>query len=96
MAWLQVFVTFAMGLGARVPQIWLNYKRGNSGELAPITCGLSTAGNLVRIYTTIVLTADAILIASTAVQFVFNGILFIQCMQTEFKNRELKRQEKLA
>lgn len=85
---LQLGVAFAMSFGARLPQIWLNFKRGNSGELSIITFALSTIGNLIRIYTTVVLTADLLLLASTTIQFLFNAIITIQCLQTELRNRK--------
>jgi hypothetical protein len=37
----------AMVMGARAPQIWLNFRRGNSGELSIITTALQLSGNLV-------------------------------------------------
>jgi hypothetical protein len=70
-----------------VPQIWLNCKRGNSGELSLITCALSCLGNLARLFTTVILTADMVLFASTFAQFVLNGVLTWQCMDTEKQNR---------
>lgn len=86
-AGVQISVGFAMSLGARVPQIVLNYRRGNSGELSLITCALSSLGNLARCFTTVILTADWVLFASTFAQFVLNGILTWQCVDTERQNR---------
>jgi PQ loop repeat len=83
-------VGFAMSLGARIPQIWLNMQRGNTGELSLLTCGLSCAGNFVRLFTTVVLTNDAVLLAGTAVQFLLNGILTWQCFVTEVAARKVK------
>lgn len=45
-----------IALGGRLPQIWMNYQRGNSGELSIATCMLNLAGNLARVFTTLVLT----------------------------------------
>jgi hypothetical protein len=84
---VQVSVGFAMSLGARVPQIWLNWKRGGSGELSLITCALSVVGNGARLFTTAVLTSDFLLLASTLAQFVLNGVLTVQCWQTELARR---------
>lgn len=72
-----------MSLGARVPQIVLNMQRGNTGELAMTTFTLSTAGNLVRCYTTIILTSDILLLATTAAQAVLNGIITLQCYRSD-------------
>jgi PQ loop repeat len=87
-ACLQVFVGFAMSLGARIPQIWLNVQRGNTGELSLLTCGLSCAGNVVRLFTTLVLTNDVVLLAGTGVQALLNGVLTWQCLATEIASRK--------
>jgi PQ loop repeat len=84
---MQVSVGFAMSLGARVPQIWLNHKNGDSGELSLVTCALSFAGNFARLFTTLILTSDLLLFASTLAQCVLNGILTAQCWQTERRAR---------
>ena len=49
------------------PQILLNVKRGNSGELSLLTCALSLAGNLARVFTTMAL-EDPIILGSAATQ----------------------------
>jgi hypothetical protein len=85
---MQMFVGVAMGLGARIPQIILNMQRGNSGELAMLSFALSTAGNLIRCYTTAVLTSDLLLLVTTASQAVLNGIITIQCIQTDMARRK--------
>lgn len=88
-AGVQVFVGVAMSLGARVPQIVLNVQRGNTGELAMISFALSTAGNLIRCYTTVILTSDLLLLFTTATQALLNGIITAQCFQTEVARRKL-------
>jgi hypothetical protein len=88
---VQVSVGFAMSLGARVPQIVLNHKRGNTGELSLITSGLSCAGNAARLFTTVVLTSDLVLLWTTLFQFLLNGVLTAQCWQTEVHNRQRQR-----
>ena len=55
-AGLQVSTVAISSLGGRVPQIWMNYQRGNSGELSIATCVLNLAGNLARVFTTLVVT----------------------------------------
>lgn len=89
---LQVCVSVAMSVGARLPQIWLNFQRGNTGELSILTFALSSIGNLIRVYTTAVLTSDMLLVFGTASQFLLNGIITVQCLQTEVANRKLKQQ----
>jgi hypothetical protein len=53
---LQLSTIVVMAVGARLPQIWLNVKRGNAGVLSPLTCLLNVAGCVVRVFTTAVLT----------------------------------------
>lgn len=89
---LQVCVSVVMSVGARMPQIWLNFRRGNTGELSILTFALSSVGNLIRVYTTAVLTSDMLLVFGTASQFLLNGIITVQCLQTEMANRKLKNQ----
>ncbi len=55
-AGLQASTVAIIALGGRVPQIWMNYQRGNSGELSVATCMLNLFGNVARVYTTFVLT----------------------------------------
>lgn len=44
---LQAATIAVMVLGARIPQIWMNFRRGNSGELSMLTYALQWSGNLV-------------------------------------------------
>ncbi len=53
---LQASTIAMIALGARVPQIWMNYKRGDSGELSLLTCSMNVSGCFARIFTTLVLT----------------------------------------
>lgn len=50
------------------PQILLNLRRGNSGELSLGTCALSFVGNLARVYTTATLVKDPLILGSAATQ----------------------------
>ncbi len=43
-------------IGGRLPQIIMNWQRGDSGQLSGLMCGLNLAGNLARVFTTAVLT----------------------------------------
>ena len=53
---LQASTIAIIALGGRVPQILMNIRRGNSGELSIITTGLNVIGCAIRVFTTIVLT----------------------------------------
>ena len=56
---LQASTIAIIALGGRMPQILLNARRGNSGELSPLTSILNLAGNVARLFTTAVLTKVA-------------------------------------
>lgn len=56
----QAATVVLLAVGGRVPQIWLNWRRGNSGELSFITCLLNVMGCAARIITTLALTGACI------------------------------------
>ncbi|PSC70826.1 Mannose-P-dolichol utilization defect 1 [Micractinium conductrix] len=84
---LQAGSVVMMAVGGRLPQILLNVKRGNSGELSLLTCALSLAGNLARVFTTMALVKDPIILGSAATQAVLNGILTYQTIDTARRAR---------
>lgn len=63
---------------SRVPQLMLNYKNKSTGELAPSTLILQAAGNLARIFTTLVQVQNNLFLLSCVVAMVFNGALVAQ------------------
>jgi hypothetical protein len=68
LAALQASTILTMALGSRLPQIILNWRRGNAGMLSVMSCGLNVAGNAARIFTTLVLTRDPLLLAGILTQ----------------------------
>lgn len=52
----QAATVVLLAVGGRMPQIWLNWRRGDSGELSFITCLLNVMGCAARIITTLALT----------------------------------------
>ncbi|GIL77879.1 hypothetical protein Vretimale_6509 [Volvox reticuliferus] len=79
---LQMSNIVVMAVGARLPQIWLNVKRGNAGVLSPLTCLLNVAGCVVRAFTTAVLTRDGIIMGGCISQLVLNAVLLYQSIAT--------------
>lgn len=79
---LQALSMALLALGGRLPQILLNIRRGNSGELSMISCGLSVAGNVARVFTTLTLVGDPIILATAASQLVLNSVLLWQTLNT--------------
>jgi mannose-P-dolichol utilization defect 1 len=84
---LQASTIFIVALGGRVPQILLNAKRGDSGQLSILTSALNLAGNVARVFTTVVLTGDGLNLAGALVQGVLNSILLSQCWATLVRRR---------
>jgi mannose-P-dolichol utilization defect protein 1 len=68
LAALQASTIITMALGSRLPQIILNWRRGNAGMLSVMSCGLNVAGNAARIFTTLVLTRDPLLLGGIVTQ----------------------------
>jgi mannose-P-dolichol utilization defect protein 1 len=79
---LQAVSVALLALGGRLPQIVLNLRRGDSGELSLISCGLSVAGNLARVFTTLTLVGDPIILATAGSQLVLNSVLLWQTVAT--------------
>ena len=82
---LQASTIFIVALGGRLPQIVLNAKRGDSGQLSGATSALNLAGNAARVFTTVVLTGDLLNLVGALVQAVLNGTLLAQCVATARK-----------
>ncbi|BDA48719.1 probable mannose-P-dolichol utilization defect 1 protein homolog [Coccomyxa sp. Obi] len=89
LAVLQASTILIISLGGRIPQILLNIRRGNTGELSPLTSGLNLAGNVARIFTTLVLTQDMINLAGALVQALLNGILVWQSICSGRNNHHI-------
>lgn len=68
LATMQASNIAVMALGSRLPQIILNMRRGNAGMLSVTTCLLNVAGNAARIFTTIVLTGDLLMLGGACSQ----------------------------
>ncbi|KAG2430659.1 hypothetical protein HYH02_013657 [Chlamydomonas schloesseri] len=85
LAALQLSTVAVMAIGARLPQIWLNIKRGDAGVLSVATCVLNVAGCVVRVFTTVVLTGDVIILGGCVTQLILNAILLYQAAMTSRK-----------
>lgn len=85
---LQASTIAIISLGGRVPQIWMNIQRGDTGELSILTCMLNLAGNVARVFTTLVLTQDKLIMAGTVLGVVLNTILLVQTLQTAHRQRQ--------
>ena len=90
LALMQVPNIAIQSLGVKLPQIYLNWTRGNAGVLSRLTCLLNVLGNLARVYTTIVITADLLLLISVSSQLVLNSILLIQTLISPRSDQQLK------
>ena len=68
--------------GSRLPQIVMNFKRGNTGELSWVTQALNVCGSIARIFTTLTLTQDILNLALQVTGLLLNGTLLAQCYRT--------------
>ncbi|GBF98507.1 hypothetical protein Rsub_11498 [Raphidocelis subcapitata] len=87
LAALQASTILTMALGSRLPQIVLNWRRGNAGMLSVMSCGLNVAGNAARVFTTLVLTRDPLLLGGIITQGTMNCILLYQSIDTSMRRR---------
>ncbi|EER03947.1 Mannose-P-dolichol utilization defect 1 protein, putative [Perkinsus marinus ATCC 50983] len=69
-----------LGIAARLPQIALNFKQGNTGHLAFLTFFLSFMGNLARIFTTLKQLNDPVTLASHVCAALCNGTIVAQIL----------------
>eukprot|EP00775_Hariotina_reticulata_P009431 gene9431-9596_t len=82
LAALQASTIATMALGSRLPQIILNVRRGNAGVLSVMSCMLNVAGNAARVFTTLVLTGDMLILGGVLTQGCLNTVLLCQSIAT--------------
>ncbi|KAF8061992.1 Mpdu1 [Scenedesmus sp. PABB004] len=87
LAGLQASNIATLALGSRLPQIVLNLRRGNAGVLSVTTCLLNVAGNAARVFTTVVLTGDLLILAGYLSQGSLNAVLLAQSVGTARQRR---------
>ena len=75
---VQVVVGLVLGLGARVPQIILNFRQGHTGTLAAATFAFNAASNVVNGTIATLLTGDVYIIGTQLWMFVLNMIVLGQ------------------
>ncbi|WPT15237.1 Mannose-P-dolichol utilization defect 1 protein-like protein [Picochlorum sp. SENEW3] len=85
--WLQSLVIVILAVFGRIPQIVLNLRRGNSGELSFMSTFLSVLGNVARVFTTWALVNDGIIMATAISQLILNSILLGQILDTMKQER---------
>ena len=74
---LQLAATVSV-TGALVPQLLLNARRRSGGGWSPLTAGLSALGNAVRVFTTVQLTRDPLLLGGFIAGFAVNAAMLAQ------------------
>ena len=79
LAVLQVWATSLL-MVSLIPQLYLNYSRKEPGQYSPVTAGLSVLGNSIRIFTTLTLTKDPLLLLGFALGFSLNATLLGQIL----------------
>lgn len=72
--------TIGINIASRVPQIFTNYKNGNTGELSFLTVFFQCAGSLARVFTTIQEVNDPVVFAGNFIASSLNTVLFLQIL----------------
>ena len=96
LASLQAVSSFALAFGSRIPQIAMNVRRGDTGELSVIQFVANVLGCVARIFTTLVLTQDGLLLFNAAFHGVLNAIIVAQCVATLLTRQRLRRESAAA
>lgn len=81
-AYVEWLMSAAIGLTVygRLPQIWSNWKRQDTGALSLATFGLSFAGGLARIFTTLQEAPSTMLLAGFITAVTLNGAIMLQIL----------------
>uniref|UniRef100_A0A0G4FJC0 PQ-loop repeat-containing protein n=1 Tax=Chromera velia CCMP2878 TaxID=1169474 RepID=A0A0G4FJC0_9ALVE len=67
-----------IGIIGRLPQIWANFRQGHTGQLSLISTGLTEVGNVMRLYTTLMIVGDPLVLWGHGSAAFMNGILLAQ------------------
>lgn len=65
----------------------MNFRNGNSGELSLATCLISVTGNVARLFTTLALVDDGLVLAGAVTQLALNAVLLCQILGTALARR---------
>jgi hypothetical protein len=86
---MQIFAGLILGLGARVPQIVLNFRNGCTGTLAPQTFIFNATSNLVNGIAAALLTGDIYVMGTQMWMFVLNVTVVCQIVGCAAKERSI-------
>lgn len=76
--WLLQGMTIPLYVWGKALQIYTNYESGNTGQLSALSMGMLLCGSVIRVYTTVSQTGDAMLIILHGVAVIVNWILLTQ------------------
>jgi len=65
---------------AVLPQVLKNFSAMSNGGWSPFSAGLSTVGNIIRVFTTLKLTGDPLLLLQFGAGTLLNAILLAQSL----------------
>ena len=75
-----ISASIALAIYGRVPQIWSNWKRRDTGALSVATFALSFGGGLARIFTTLQEAPSTMVLVGFVTGVVLNGIIMTQIL----------------
>jgi ABC-type uncharacterized transport system permease subunit len=87
---MQMVVGLVLGLGARVPQIILNFKQGHTGTLAAATYTFNALSNVINGFVAFLLTGDAYITGTQIWMFSLNMTVLSQILAHRHKSRLAK------
>jgi len=76
--WTLPMASMSIGISGLIPQIWENYKNGHTGAQSIITQTLNVLGVVARIFTTLQLVKDSVVVLSLSVSSLFHFTLLAQ------------------
>lgn len=88
LAKFQILAGVVLGLGARLPQIVLNYRNGHTGNLAPHTFIFNLTANVINGICALILTGDILVIATQVWMFSLNCTVVSQIWRSNRRKAE--------
>ena len=91
---VQIVAGLVLGLGARMPQIVLNFRRGHTGALNPATFAFNSCANTVNGTVAVLMTGDLYVIGTQIWMLVLNLIVLSQIVVSRRADAEAEAQER--
>ncbi|GJQ10509.1 hypothetical protein GpartN1_g2300.t1 [Galdieria partita] len=74
---------------SKIPQILQNERNQSTGELSPITLSFQLAGNIARVFTTVIQLRNGWFLMAICISTVLNAIIGVQYMRYRFGHKSM-------